>query len=147
MHFTSFSLLALATTSLAGPVKRSESFQVQHFSAALYSNNTLGTLAFTVHDPTAHVGDACYLSWNPSGEIQPGIEMNKCAHNKFQFGFRYGLGSIENFTLDLQRVNSTQIAYQVVAAQATDSKWKCTQNPDAATKERCEYVGILDINV
>ncbi|KAJ6144465.1 hypothetical protein N7470_008360 [Penicillium chermesinum] len=121
MHFTSFSLLALATTSLAGPVKRSESFQVQHFSAALYSNNTLGTLAFTVHDPTAHVGDA------------------------FRFPLRPG--SIENFTLDLQRVNSTQIAYQVVAAQATDSKWKCTQNPDAATKERCEYVGILDINV
>lgn len=84
---------------------------------------------------------------NPSGTNQPSIAMNKCTQDKFEFGFRYGLGNIENFTLDLQTVNSTETAYQVLAAQASNSRWKCTQNPDASTKERCEYDGLLDISL
>lgn len=57
------SLLAIAATSLAGPLKRTTPVQLKDFSASLYSNNTLGTINFIVHDQMARVDDHCHLSW------------------------------------------------------------------------------------
>lgn len=73
--------------------------------------------------------------------------MNKCAKGRYQFGFRYGLGNIEDFTLDLQQISSSETAYQVINADAQDSQWKCTHNPDPLTKERCKCYGHLAISV
>lgn len=72
--------------------------------------------------------------------------MNKCLHNNYEFGFRYGIGNIENFALVIQRVNSTQRGYEVVSAYATNATWICTNNPVAGWTERCEWKGILEID-
>lgn len=82
---------------------------------------------------------------NPSSDIQPGIDLNKCAHDNFEFGFRYGL-QIENFVLDLKQVDASQTAYQVINSNARNSHWICTQSPEEGIKERCHYRGVLNIS-
>ncbi|KAJ5629687.1 hypothetical protein N7528_003344 [Penicillium herquei] len=144
MKLTIFYLLAFGFGGSTSPIKRANLFQVQGLNASVYSNNTLGTLHFAVQNPSDSVEDQCFISWNPSGAIQPGIEFNKCAQNNFQFGFRYGL-QIENFVLDLQQVNTTQTIYHVLSVYARNSNWVCTKNPSPEVKESCEYQGVLSI--
>jgi hypothetical protein len=51
------------TTTLAFPVKRAEPLEIQNLSASHYSNITLGTLQFTLHDPNTNATDDCHVSW------------------------------------------------------------------------------------
>lgn len=82
---------------------------------------------------------------NPSSDIQPSIDLNKCAHDNFEFGFRYGL-QIDNFVLDLKQVHASQTAYQVINSSARNSNWICVKNPEEGIKERCHYNGVLNIS-
>ena len=65
MHSTALvPLLAIASTSLAVPLKRnSPSYEVENFYTKIYSNNTLGTFQFTVQNPSAELSDDCYRTW------------------------------------------------------------------------------------
>jgi hypothetical protein len=72
--------------------------------------------------------------------------MNKCLNNNYEFGFRYGIGNIENFVLAIQRVNGTQRGYEVISAYATDPTWICTKNSALGLRERCEWIGVLNID-
>lgn len=72
--------------------------------------------------------------------------MNKCLNNSYEFGFRYGIGNIENFVLVIQQVNGTQRGYEVISAYATNPTWICTESPAQGVRERCEWMGILDID-
>ncbi|KAJ5279469.1 hypothetical protein N7478_004841 [Penicillium angulare] len=141
------SLPAIAGCTMGNPVvQRAVSVQIQNFHADLYSNNSLGTLQFAVQSPGNNIDDSCYIYWNPSGAIQPGMDPNKCAQDHFEFGFRYGL-QIENFSMYLNQVGgTTQAVYQVLNSEAKDSKWVCTKDPNEGIKESCEYNGVLSIN-
>lgn len=72
--------------------------------------------------------------------------MNKCLNNNYEFGFRYGIGNIENFVLVIQCINGTQRGYEVISAYAMNPTWICTKNPLLGLTERCEWKGILDID-
>ncbi|KAJ5656333.1 hypothetical protein N7507_008283 [Penicillium longicatenatum] len=137
--------LTVLGSGLASPMKRNTVFEIQGLCATLYSNDTLGNLQFTVQNPSTNLEDSCYISWNPSNDIQPGIELNKCAHDNFEFGFHYGL-QIEIFVLDLKQVKASQTAYQVINSSARNSNWVCVKNPEEGIKERCHYNGVLDVS-
>ncbi|KAJ5160027.1 uncharacterized protein N7482_007031 [Penicillium canariense] len=77
----------------------------------------------------------------------PGLSMNRCLNNHYEFGFRYGIGNIENFTLVVQAVNGTQQGYRVISAYAVNAHWICTKNPTHGLQERCELVGVLCIEL
>ncbi|KAJ5746028.1 hypothetical protein N7520_011210 [Penicillium odoratum] len=146
MYLANFLLLAIMGSSLANLLKRVTSFDIQLLSTSLYSNNSLGVIEFTVQDTNNNLGDLCYLFWNPSSEVQPDIEFNKCVHNNFGFGIRYGL-QIENFVLDLKQVNAGQTVYQVIDSGANSSIWTCLKGLEEGIKERCHYQGELSIGL
>lgn len=64
MHFTAIlSAVAFSTAALSTPVRRSESLQLQNFYAEVSSNDTVGTLQFTVESGVSNLTDSCHLSW------------------------------------------------------------------------------------
>ncbi|KAJ5690214.1 hypothetical protein N7462_004606 [Penicillium macrosclerotiorum] len=131
---TVFSLfLPLSDLSLAGPIQRSTALQVQSFYAE-YTHESMGALHFVVHDTMQ--SDSCSLIWNTTSAVQPGLAPNKCLNQRFEFGFRYGIGNIEAFTLVVQHVNATQQGYETVSAYAKNSNWVCTENPVEGVVER-----------
>ncbi|KAF3385184.1 hypothetical protein F1880_002597 [Penicillium rolfsii] len=81
-----------------------------------------------------------------TSDIQPGLEMIKCLNNYYEFGFRYGIGNIEDFVLVIQRVNGTQRGYEVISAYAKYPSWICTKNPVPGLTEKCVWMGILNID-
>ena len=73
--------------------------------------------------------------------------MTQCQGHHFEFGFRYGISNIEDFTLAIQEVSSGQTGFSVIDAHAKNSDWICTQNPTSDLKERCEWVGVLNVDL
>lgn len=86
-------------------------------------------------------------SRNTSSVIQPGLAPHKCQHRHFEFGFRYGLGDIEFFTLVVQQNNKSAQGYAVVAAYSKKSKWICVLGPEEGLQEHCFWRGTLKIEV
>ncbi|KAJ5218808.1 uncharacterized protein N7498_000907 [Penicillium cinerascens] len=134
-------------SALASSHRRAQPLEIQGLSANQYSNITLSTLHFTVHDPSTDVTDDCNVSWNTSSINQPGLAPRKCLRGQFEFGFRYGIGNIENFTLVVQQVNGSAQGSSVVTAYRRNPDWICLQNPVQGVKERCVWNGTLSINV
>lgn len=57
-------LQSLAVTStFAASLKRTNSFEIKDLSATHYSNVTLSTLHFRLHDPSTDIADDCNISW------------------------------------------------------------------------------------
>ncbi|KAJ5370802.1 uncharacterized protein N7496_006894 [Penicillium cataractarum] len=139
------SLIAVASTSLTSPVKRAESVHIRHFNVQ-HADDGTGSLQFALHSTVTGLNDDCTLTWSTTSAIQPGLAMNKCLNNNYEFGFRYGIGNIENFVLVIQGVNGTQRGYEVISAYATNPAWICTGSPTPGVRERCEWMGILDID-
>ncbi|OQD74927.1 hypothetical protein PENDEC_c009G00854 [Penicillium decumbens] len=139
----------LAITTLASPItlKQTQTLEIQNLSANHYSNVTLSNLQFTLHNPTINIIDNCNMSWNTSSEIQPGLAPQKCQRGQFEFGFRYGIGDIERFTLVVQQVNGSAQGSSVVSAYRRDPDWICLWNPVRGIQEHCVWNGILRVEV
>lgn len=69
--------------------------------------------------------------------------MTDCTRRIFQFGFRYGIGNIENFSLAVRKVGGSQTAYEVISAQQKDPSWICSKD---LKREDCEWKGPLNMN-
>lgn len=81
---------------------------------------------------------------NPKSSVQPGlVPLTDCTRHIFQFGFRYGIGNIENFSLAVKLVNGSQTAYEVISAQQTNPSWICSKDSERAGTEFCEWQGTL----
>ncbi|KAJ5881240.1 uncharacterized protein N7473_012293 [Penicillium subrubescens] len=139
------SIFTLSSIALASPVKRAESLHLRNFYVQ-HADDGTGALQFALHSTVTGLSDECFLSWSTTSDIQPSLATNKCLNNNYEFGFRYGIGNIENFVLVIQRVNETQRGYEVISAYATNPTWICTGNPVPGLTERCEWMGILDID-
>lgn len=84
---------------------------------------------------------------NTNSQIQPGlVPMTPCSQKNFEFGFRYGIGNIENFSLAVKKVNGSQTGYRVVSAQSRGSSWVCTKDPVQGVQERCQLDGLLRVD-
>ncbi|KAJ5122267.1 rRNA-processing protein EBP2 [Penicillium atrosanguineum] len=144
--FAALQFLAV-TKALASSLKRTQALEISDLSANHYSNVTLGTLQFTIHDPNTDITDDCNVSWNTSSVIQPGLALHKCQHRHFEFGFRYGISDIEFFALVLQQLNGTALGYSVVTAYRTNPRWICVQGSEEGLQERCVWSGTLKVEV
>lgn len=87
------------------------------------------------------------MNRNTTGPIQPGLEPNPCLRGNFEFGFRYGIGNIENFALVVGRVNASEKGTSVVSAYRINPSWICIFDPEAGVRERCVWNGVLSIYV
>lgn len=84
---------------------------------------------------------------NTTSPVQPGLEPNRCLRGNFEFGFRYGIGNIENFSLVVGRVDAAEKGTAVVSAYKINPSWICTVNPEVGVGERCVWTGVLTIDV
>jgi hypothetical protein len=84
---------------------------------------------------------------NTSSAIQPGLAPRRCLRGNFEFGFRYGIGDIEAFTLVVQQVNGTEQGSSVVTAYRRDPAWICSKNLEQGLTERCVWNGTLSIKL
>ncbi|KAJ6119677.1 hypothetical protein N7523_003957 [Penicillium sp. IBT 18751x] len=142
---TTLQFLAV-TFTFAFPLERTQSLEIRNLTANHYSNVTLATLQFTIHDPSRDITDDCNIAWNTSTVTQPGLAPYKCQRRHFEFGFRYGIGDIEFFTLVVQRMNGSAQGYSVVTAHSTNPRWICVQGPEGL-REHCVWWGTLEIEM
>ncbi|KAE8151816.1 hypothetical protein BDV25DRAFT_152183 [Aspergillus avenaceus] len=147
MRFTAFSLFAIASAAFAAPsnVARSGSLQIKELRAVassyIHSANIHFTLTSTNY-PDEPVTD-CNVIWSYGKDPETNA---RCNNGKYYIRFPNGGADITQLALELERVSGSPAEKGQVYLGGQET-WVCGGSGGADGPQRCDYTGVLTINV
>ncbi|EAW16769.1 uncharacterized protein NFIA_001160 [Aspergillus fischeri NRRL 181] len=141
------SLLLAAGSTIAAPAKRTEqAISISGLSAS--QTDQQGYIAFTLKDPNYDDSTGANVIWHRPGSPVSGARTSDGA---YYVNFPGGVNDIAVFTLEVQRVKSTETVSVTLNGNgngsASGTKWSCTSANDSVggPVEKCAYDGDITL--